>query len=52
MSPNPLYPILPHFIARKMSMTDFDVPNITRLNLSLRSDDGEGEEEEEEDVQS
>ena len=34
-------------------MTDFDVPNITRLNLSSRSDDGEGEEEEdEEDVQS
>ena len=33
-------------------MTDFDVPNITRLNLSLRSDDREGEEEEEEDVQS
>ena len=34
-------------------MTDFDVPNITRLNLSLRSDDGEREEEEEEeDVQS
>ena len=34
-----------------MSMTDFDVPNITRLNLSSRSDDGEGEEDEE-DVQS
>ena len=27
-------------------MTDFDVPNITRLNLSSRSDDGEGEEDE------
>ena len=51
MSPNPLCPSLPYFIARKMSMTDFDVPNITRLNLSSRSDDGEGEEEEE-DVQS
>ena len=32
-------------------MTDFDVPNITRLNLSSRSNDGEGEEDEE-DVQS